>query len=288
MKRLSSTPLGTYLQCPRKFWYGWREVGGPQLRSKVTEAMAFGTLVHAYLEFRGNKGRWPTQGEFAEMKGNYDDPIDAGRAFPKAHKDAFLTAQYVLANHPELLEFDLTDEHEKPLDDFGLTFCDGTVTASGFIDVFLGSKQTIRDYKTRGSFSYMPRTAEDFRADAQQCYYGAAVAGALGWDSIRVEHVNILRPDRGGPLVEVIGVDLPVAYLKAAWDYLDAQVVPEMKRLVETVEDPRDVPVNRSTCFKYGKCLHFQYCGPTHDEASDDPFAFFNQAVSDDPFDGVF
>lgn len=285
MKRVSSTPLGKMLDCPRKFWYGARELK-PQIETKTSKEMAFGTIFHAFLEHRAIKGRWPTKGEFADMKGSYDDPIEAATRFPAQYKAAFAAAQHLLSVRPDLAEFDDDCELEKPLDDFGLEI--GGVTASGFIDVFFPSRRLIRDYKTRGSFGYIPRTIEDFHADSQLCYYGAAVAFAMGWDSITVEHVNVLRPKKPSDAhaIEVVTHALPVGYLRGVWEYLDTQVVPDMKRLAETVADEVDVPVNRGVCWKYGKCDHFNYCGADSTEESDDPFDFLREAKAedDDPF----
>ena len=61
-----------------------------------------------------------------------------------------------------------------------------------------------------------------------------------------------------------------------------------MVRLIETISDEREVPVDRGTCWRYGKCRHYGRCGLTAEEASADPFAFFNNAVNADPFDGLF
>jgi len=286
MNRTSSTPQGAYDRCPRDFWYQNRPRAPKPVQPNA--AMAFGTVFHAFMEFRGHRGRWPTKGEFTSMTGTYDDPIDSIRRFPKVYAPALHSAQWLYANRPDLTTFDDDVEFEKPLDDFGLMLGDG-VTASGYLDVFLPSRRTIRDYKTRSSFSYCPRTLDDFMQDSQQCYYGAAVAKAMGWDSIRVEHVNILRPEKGGPDVLQVGVELPIAYLEECWEKLDLQTIPDMVQLL-TLTDERDVPVSRGACWRYGKCQHFDYCGQTHAEIDDNPLAFFNSAVADatDPFDGVF
>jgi hypothetical protein len=289
MERVSSTPLGQYLDCPRKFWYAKRELK-PQIDTVTNAAMAYGTIFHAFMEFRAMRGRWPTRGEFDEMKGSYDDPVDAARKFPAQYKAAFAAAQYLLSERPDLAVFDDDVELEKPLDDFGLEI--GGVTSSGFIDVFLPSQRLIRDYKTRGSFGYIPRTQEDFHADAQLCYYGAAVAFAMGWDTINVQHVNVLRPKPGqGHAIEVVTHALPVGYLRGVWEHLDRTVVPDMKRLAEDVGDELDVPVSRGQCWKYGKCAHFNYCGATREEELDNPFEFLKDAISaeenNDPFEGL-
>jgi hypothetical protein len=285
MNRVSSTSIGTFITCPRKFWYRYRELL-PAHPQEVNEAMATGTVFHAFMEFRASRGRWPTDGEFAEMKGSYDDPIEAVRRFPRSKAAGFTMAQRVLAQRPDLVEFDEDTELEHPLDAFGLTL--GDVAASGFIDVFFPSRRLIRDYKTRGSFRYMPRTPEDFRADVQQSYYAAAVAGANGWDSIQVEHVNVMRPDKGEG-IEVVTVEIPVSYLKGVWTHLDETVVPEMRRLAEEVADEKDVPVNRGACWTYGKCPFFGICGATREEDADDPFRFFKEATTqEDPFGGIF
>lgn len=281
MNRVSSTSIGAYVQCPRKFWYRYRDEN--PLEQAQNEAMAVGTVFHAFMEFRASKGRWPTDGEFAAMKGSYDDPIESVRKFPKSKEQGFHMAQYVLREHPEILDVFTTEgvELEKPLDDFGLVL-DGDVVASGYIDVYIPATHTIRDYKTRGSMRFTLRTDEDFRADVQQSYYAAVVARATGWDHIHVEHVNVLRPPNEG--VEVIGVDLPIPYLRMVWEDLDKKVVPAMKALAST-KCEEDVPVNRGACWNYGQCQFYGICGQTREEKEEDPFAAFkNTTEEEDPF----
>jgi hypothetical protein len=292
MKRVSSTPLSKYIGCPRRYWYGWRELL-PAIPTETSYQMAFGTIFHAFMEFRATKGRWPTKGEFAKMKGSYDDPIDAVNKFPEQYEPALRTAQYVLANHPEIIDFDDDVELEKPLDDFGLMF--GDVTASGYIDVFQPSRRKISDYKTRSSLQLCPKTLDDFMGDPQQCYYGAAVARAMGWDSIIVEHINVLRPDKGGPEVFVVAVELPGWYLSGVWEIMDSEIIPDMKNMVENIENEAEVPVDRSCCFKYGKCQFYSICGADLREMEESPLAFFedavnfkNKAVDDDIFGGIW
>lgn len=269
MDRISSTSLGTYLSCERKLWEGFS--GSKHSHpTQTNEQMAFGTVFHGLAEFRTNRGRWPSLSEFDRLKGNYDDPVVARKAFPGVYEPALETAMWVEANHPNMFELPEGGVVEQAVGDWGLTF-DSGVRAEGFIDLFLPEQQKIVDWKTRGGFHYVPRTAKDFHADAQLCYYGAAAAFANGWDKVTVEHRNVLRPDAGGPQLLVVEVELPVYYLRGVWQYLNDTVVPGMAAVLA---EPDRLKVERrlEACFEKGPCPHLKYCYPSYDEEANDPF----------------
>lgn len=279
--RLSSTPLGALLQCERKLWeeHSQKATSHPLVTS---EPMAFGTVFHALAEFQMVRGRLPSKVEFSKMKGNYDDPIDAAKAFPAVYDQAVETIQYLLDTTPELFDVPDSAEVEKPLDDFGVEI--GGMLAQGYIDLFLPDDRKISDWKTRGGLHYVPRTQEDFRADPQLCYYGAVVAYAMGWESITVEHRNVLRPDKGGPTLLVVEVELPAFYLRGVFEHLDKTLVP---KLIETLETPDklDVPRRIENCFAKGPCPHLSYCYPGRNDPPDG-LDIMNAGVEfADPFD---
>lgn len=278
MDRLSSSPLGAFLACERRFWEEYKPGRHPVVPN---EAMAFGTIFHALAEFRLQRRRWPTRGEFDKMKGNYEDPRVAAKSYPGLYEEALAAAQQVLAEQPELFEMPEGGLVEVPLEGWGLTL--GGVPAKGFIDLFVPQKQKIIDWKTRKSLRFGPKSDADFRADAQLCYYAAAAALHHGWaGSVVVEHRNV---QRNPVVVEVVEVELPVAYLRGVWEYLDTQLVPEMVE-VYALDDQKAVPRRPESCFSKGPCPHMAYCEQTYQEDEDDPWLILN-GTEPDPFAGV-
>lgn len=279
--RLSSTPLGCFLTCQRKLWE--EHSGHPGSHPvQSNEMMAFGTIFHAFAEFRQTHGRWPSSPEFNRMEGNYDDPRVARDRYPHLYQPALDTAMWVEENHPECFEQPADARAEVPLSEFGLSLA-GSV-AGGYIDLFVPSQQKIVDWKTRGGFHYVPRTKEDFFADPQLCYYAAAVALAMGWETVTVEHWNVLRPDKGGPAFMLCSVDLPAYYLRGVWRHLEDIVVPAMQ-VVHGTLDPQLVERSVENCYSKGPCAHLPYCLPSYTEEEHDPFALLlgdDQPV--DPF----
>lgn len=278
MKRLSSTPLGTFLRCPRKLWYEFGEEPPHPVQSN--EPMSFGTIFHALAEFYQNKGRLPSDREFAQLKGNYDDPIEAKNRYPHLYQPALDTMFWLLDEHPEMFEFPDDAVAEQDTEEWGLYFNNGTGTtvAGGYIDILVPSQQKISDWKTRGGFGYCPRTPEQFFADPQLCYYAALAAYHYGWDTVTVEHRNILRPDSGGPELMVCSVDLPAYYLKGVWQLLDTKTVTAMREVLEQT-DERNVERNTGGCYSKGKCTHIGYCGQSYDEEHNDPLSQLHAAI---------
>lgn len=269
--RVSSTQLGRHLQCPRAYWYYRRlEDGGNDVFRK-NEKVAWGSIFHAIAEFYGLRGRLPALSEFDEMEGTYDNPGEVRARHPHLYKPAMDTFLWMLEHRDDLFDLPEGARFELPIAEWGLT-CGG-VPAEGVIDVYIPSNSghtvTIRDYKTRGSFNFMPKTAADFRADVQQCYYAAAVAKANP-DVLQVvvQHVNVLRPDSGGPDVVVTQARLPRWYLMGVWEFLDSTVVPDMERY-DKIDDEMEIPRDKTACFRYGQCRFFKTCLAHKDEATD-------------------
>lgn len=263
--RVSSTSLGTYLTCPRTYAYELANGEG----KTANEAMSFGTLVHACIEYRlAHDGRWPTWDQVVSMKGNYDDPRQALIAFPKLWEEV---EQFMAEVEPETYVGNGRFEIERNLEDFDLRACDGAILCGGYIDLWDPNTNTMWDWKTRSSLSYAPKTREDFLNNPQLVYYAAAVAQALDLDGLRVGHVNLIRPSKWKPKVSKVAVYshyISRWYLDAAWHVLTEDILPKMlavKRAV--VPGDRDSAVaaserNPSACYKYGKnsCAHIRYC----------------------------
>ena len=250
--RVSSTPITTFMDCPRKFRRGLEEP------LEASEAMSFGTLVHACNELR-MEGYEITREAVMAMPGNYDPPSKALEDFPHLWEKA-------LQRHNDLYEWDPSlfemgcGMIEKDMGDYGLTFMDGKVLASGYLDYFNPAPRTrlIRDWKTRKSFSYAPRTPADFHANIQLCYYAAGVCQIFGWDWVDVQHVNIMRDES---IFQKVTVRLSAFYLKGVWEYLDTEIIPAMVAAAAE-EDPDRVYPETANCYKYGPCRFVNTCSP--------------------------
>jgi hypothetical protein len=279
VNRISSTPLGAFLRCPRILWY--EHSGQPGSQPVVAnEKMSFGTIFHAMVEFYQERGRLPVVSEFDRLKGNYDDPVVARKAFPHMYEPAQDTAIWLIENHPELFELPEDTVAEQDVEDWGLFLNNGkgSTAAGGYVDLLVPSQRRVIDWKTRGGFHYVPRTEEDFYADPQLCYFGACAAYHYGWESVTVEHRNVLRPDAGGPQLMVCAVDLPAYYLKGVWTLLDTKTAVAMREVVEQT-DPREVERNTGGCYSKGKCSHLPYCTQSYNEAKTDPLAMLHAAI---------
>lgn len=266
MARISSTQLGRQLQCPRLYWYQSREESSG---FDSTAKTAFGSLFHAFAEFYGLKGRLPTVSEFDAMDGFYDTPGEVRAKFPAQYNPALETFIWALNERPDLFEFPADARFELPISEFGLEM--NGILAEGIIDVFLPVDEKtilIRDYKTRGSFNWAPRTSGDFRRDIQQSYYASAVARAHpALESVIIQHVNVLRPDAGGPSLLIAEARIPRWYLSGVWDFLESTVVPDMVASEEEAEEA-NIHRDKTACWKYGKCRHLSRCVPHKDETS--------------------
>lgn len=265
MNRASSTRIGCYLDCPRKFWYEHTVLGSRPV--VANRPMAIGTVFHALVEFYQTHGSWPSAEEFRALPGNYEAPHVAADLEEGIYEEAEEMAHFLASSRPDLLELPSGSSVELNLEDWDLEFYPGGPAVGGYIDVFIPSERLIRDWKSRGSFRYMPRTLDDFMKNVQLCYYAAAAAYYHGWDSAVVEHVNVLRPSKGGPLVEPIRFEIPGWYLQGVWEHLASSVVPGM---VQTygAKGPGSVSRNTAACWNYGRCSHMAYCEPAEDEPS--------------------
>lgn len=262
-ERISSSPLTSFVDCPRKAWFEYTPQGGEPV--KPNKAMATGTVFHAFMEFWLEHGRLPAKSEFRRLKGNYDDPIEAVKQFPSTYDAAMECALYVI-EETDILEDLEGAEVEVDLEDFDLRPVPGGPVFGGYIDLFKKEEQLIGDWKVRGGFHYVPRTYADFKANPQLCYYAACCAYIFGWEGhVTVQHINVLRPDRGGPEVLPIKVDIPVSYLRGVFEYIVDSIVPDMVAIAAE-EDMRLVPRNQAACFKYGRCAHYGSCEPHIDE----------------------
>ena len=242
---ISSTALNQYLDCPRK-WYLTYVRGH---KTQVSKPMAVGTVTHAILEWYLTKGYWPNESGVRSMAGNYQPPREALEAFPTIFKDALTMAQCV----PEDW---LVGVPEVALEDWNLTL--GGVKLRGYIDAFLPERLLVRGYKPRGSFRYMPRLPSEFRENIQLCLYAAATRQQYGWDSVTIQHGNILRVDKGGPKFVEAGITLDGWFLDEVWEHLDTVVVPDM--MAGLAHGKEAYHEEQEACYKYGACQFITRC----------------------------
>lgn len=260
--RVSSTPLGAFLTCPRKFVYS---LSRP---FELNRAMAMGTIFHAIQEYRLlNEGRWPSKRAVYAMKGNYDDPKHALIHFPDVWGPAMIMAQE--APIEEVLPpAPIDPEHrivEFALDALDLRACDGEVKIGGYLDVFDKHTRTIRDWKTRGSLQYAPETIQDFLDNPQLVYYASAVAHKFDWPDVTVQHLNVTRPRGKSNFVQVkpISQILPRWFLEEAWAVFQGEILPAMYEAWKTAQAHGEDYVPRAggeACFTYGPCQHIRNC----------------------------
>lgn len=264
LQRVSSTRIQRAYDCARKF--ALTETGGEE---KMGEAASVGSLFHSIQEYRAAYNQWPTQELLARQKGNYDDPVDHMRRFPRAFQVAQMMAEH--AGHP----LDYVPEGfklvgmEVSLDAMGVHILPG-VLCGGFFDMLAVNDEGavwVGDWKTRGPASWRARpiTREDFAANIQFSYYAAAhlmatrAAGQPDPPLYIVEHINVLRPPAGKPSsVKCDRSVYSVAYLEQIWAWLRDKMVPAM---VEAVADVDASPKNESACFMYGPCAFMTRCG---------------------------
>lgn len=259
MVKVSSTRLARYIGCPRKARLA-TDLG----EAPASQAMAYGTVFHACVEFYAERGRWPARSDLWKMTGNYSDPRDAVRAYPELWDNVRRYFDYEPVEAMARADFEGSAIAEKPLADYGLTLAGGRVLATGFFDVLDVENQTIRDWKTRSSFRYAPITAEDFHDNVQLAYYAAALAQVYpDWDYVIVQHRNVLRPreqatDRLDHAVYEARIDR--WYLDRVWEHLDTVVAPAYYEAM-TRPDIEALAARPEACYMYGTpCPYMATC----------------------------
>lgn len=260
--KISSTRLAVWLDCRRK-WY-FQEVRDNPVAPN--EAMDFGSVFHALVEYRMERGAWPPLCELDAMNGNYEDPIDViYRRGDELYHRAKKRAKVAWTWFQNELDVNLANlEPEVPVESFGFEMCGFPL--SGWFDALDRRNKTIYDWKTRGSFSYAPQTAQDFRGDVQLCYYAACARKAFGWDSVTVKHLNVMREDDDHHFVG--SAELPAWYLDEVWGVLQEEAS-EMRQAVDA-DDWSEIEKNPTKCFKYGKPCRFYGKPCPGDEQEDD------------------
>ncbi len=262
--KVSSTSLKRAEACLRAWWYEY--VCANKLRSN--RAMDFGTLFHAHAEVWYEKGRAATRAEMQRMEGNYEPPWAAAMRNPGLFAE---TAAHIAALPEEVWDWldEQSDEiqQEIPMEAFGLAFCDGQIRATGFYDLVSVDKEAgigwVGDWKTRGSFSYAPKTQEDFEANTQLMYYAAALAKHEDLERVRINHINVSRRDKGRFIIH--GHEITRDKLEAHWAWLETDLVPRMLEFASAQEE-LDVPESRSACGDYGGCRFRSGCTPADPE----------------------
>lgn len=250
--RLSSTTLTQAIECPA-LWYF--ENIDPDAKSQITsEAMAVGSIVHAYIEHKLKTGYWPTPSQLKAMPATYETPAEILARFPKADELARATLRGL---NPDDYLPEGTKIPEQPLADFEIEAAG--IPVFGTMDVWCPDARTIVDWKVRGNFKYAPKSGVDFRENVQLCYYAAAVH-QFSPGPVSVRHVNLWRGGGHAPLV--VEVTLDEWFLDAVWDEVCTKFVPSMK--IWATKRRGEVPTTETRCYKYGVpgCPHMNYCVP--------------------------
>lgn len=252
--RVSSTRLGTFESCPSK-WFK-EDMQGKGIPNSF--AMATGTVYHSIQEWVVERKFWPKKSDILALPGNYAPPGDSIRAFPECWDLAMTMARHVgnPRKHPELdwLDWDAC-KLEQDVEEWGESFCDGEVTAGGYIDALFPEQRVIFDWKTRGSFRYAP-DAVALATNMQLLYYAALSARRFGWEDCTVVHANVLRKSK--PRLSVIKAQVTRSMLDLTFEYIAEDLVPRM--LAASKMDPMDVYRDQTSCFEYGPCTHLSYC----------------------------
>lgn len=256
LKRISSTQIQEFLKCPRS-WA--RRLAGEELLP--SEAMAFGTLLHACIEFFIDNGSWPSVWDVQGMEGNYDDPAVAYAAHPHLWDEVVQCFEVFEEALPKLGLGSVTHQEQNVEEwDFDIN----GVVLGGYIDMLDPENCRIIDWKTRGVASAAPR-GDDFRRNIQLRYYAALAAVHFGWMEVTVEHVTILRPskNRGQSRIMRESTTFDSDDLLAFLDWL-RWLMPQMQKVAEN-PFPWNVLPNRQakSCFQYGACDFYNDCPVT-------------------------
>jgi hypothetical protein len=251
--RISSTQLGSFLDCPAKWYMTFVEGHG----MKTSEAMATGTVFHAIEEFVHARRTWPLRRDIYAWPGNYQPTSEAMDAFPRAFDVALAAAKRIGApwknEHLKWLNWEEAIL-EQDVEEWGVSMCDGAITCGGYIDGLFPEQQVVFDWKTRRSFQYAP-DAEELASNVQLNYYAALAARHLDWDRATVVHANVER--KSGRL-QVVRAEISRGVLDMVWEYLEESLGPRMLRCA--AQENIDVVRDEGACFKYGPCQHMSYC----------------------------
>ena len=258
--RLSSTPVGSFLDCKRK-WY----LSTDDLDQLTGVEIDFGSLGHAFLEvWADNDFVVPDDWVAAAKEAPEGDYGTIAPLFEneKLVEKVLKTCLKVVQN-PVLIEF--LDQleiigTEVDLTPLGVEY--GGVLARGRIDLLCRHKESgilyMLDYKTRGDLRYAPKSHDEFENNPQFALYSSV------WHQknpepkgLRVFHINILR-DSGK--IGIYGTHFEAEYLEKMARYFDKHLVPEM---VETFHIPESgmVEPDFGSCYKYGPCPYIDTCG---------------------------
>jgi RecB family exonuclease len=219
---LSASRIDTFLTCPRKFWYKYKQ----GLRKDETDATRKGTRVHEEAE-RYLKGEIDRLTEPELVLADKQD------RFPPREDCLFI------------------EEDVEPL---GIEIAG--IPLNGEADLIYrdGDDIVVRDWKTRSSFDYAPDAVE-LADDLQMNVYGWVARHLFyGRDEFILEHVNLLKDNKGGPEIRKVRTPVKTSDIE---DFIKALEFDVRKMLnVYAKNDVSDVEKDTSSCFKYGMCYY--------------------------------
>jgi RecB family exonuclease len=263
MFRLSSTPLNSYLQCPRRWFFS-------QIAPQVldTDPINFGKLFHAAMEAAF---LYFYEAPDAEALWHYVRKLDGGDygGSEDLLENAGLCERVYkvfceVMRHPEvraLFELDglKVEVDISPLD---VRMGNHQILCRGRMDLFYRDAQGMRviwDWKTRANLAHAPFTDEEFRRSPQLAYYAAVLHHhSPEPQGVRVTHGNILR-DTGR--VAVYSTVFDAKYLEKMFRFFDRHLVPEMEQAyVAGMDHLGKVTADPTACFRMGKCPYYTRC----------------------------
>jgi RecB family exonuclease len=250
---LSPSAYATWADCPRKWWYGYKE-RRPQ---RPKPATIMGSKVHAELEHYGKTGEWR--------------PFEADTAVSVNVPQ--LIAEAALPHLPEVTPGEgFADEWDVEVNLTGL-MC-GPLPFKGIVDLGNASDPSnirVDDFKTTSNPEFRwAKTPEQLRIHPQPCAYAYAYVKTRDLpepESVTFRHINLSTvpytydKEAGVPKFAclVVEVETPWETVNEVWREMEKAAI-DMAHLLETETEAEAVPVKTSACKKYGGCDYADTC----------------------------
>ena len=250
MKPVSASQVGTYRQCPRRWWY--ESVLGR--RSPPTESMLAGTKLHAILENYLRHGTWPAAPEW----------ITIWNPARTKSRDVELVALAKLGL-PHLPPAGVATVEGR------FTYHVGGVDYLGFIDLHHRAEGVLvlQDHKTSSDpRKYGLHERADYLNDPQTLLYARYLLDTQGDYSLCVQWIYYAT--KGKPRVVTTPVLLTRAEVEAAFVNVVHKPATEMVQIRKKGVDGPPPPRNTDSCYSYGQpCPHMAYCKPLDGDNED-------------------
>ena len=231
---ISASQLKTYIGCPKAWAYDKLD----KIERPERASAAEGTKIHLEVERYYRQGVMPEKAEALALLGVLPD-----RASRPSIEGAFM---YLWPTVP-------------------------TAVVRGFIDMRLGSK--VFDHKTVSEL--VPSrmlTSEELATDPQAVCYGRATRlmtrlPPVDYVDLQWTYVQRMSNRHKTPKVRAV----PASQSLRILEQTETDLTPTVQAIVDAVQGgmkAKDLPGNRSYCFKYGKCAYADIC-PTFNGAQE-------------------